>query len=202
MGQDKSFFTTVEAAKLLGTSVRTIQLWVENGALDAWKTAGGHRRIRAESVHAKMQEQNPDYLPPSHATKSKGHRILVVEDNPTVSLFYKAAIDSWALDIDVVSAEDGFQGLVMIGEQKPDLIISDIYMPGMDGLQMIQSLYKGNLIEAAKLIVISGLDEQEINDRGGIPAGVTFFNKPVDVQQLKSLVLDKLNLHGAGGASQ
>jgi len=192
--KEKTYFTTVEAADALGTSVRTIQLWVENGALEAWKTTGGHRRIYAHSVYAKLKEQNPAFQVPGQTDDETAKRILVVEDNPTVSLFYKAAIESWELSIEVSIAEDGFQGLVMIGDLKPDLVISDIYMPGMDGLQMIQSLYKVNLLDAEKLIVISGLNEDEINDRGGIPAGVTFFNKPVDVKSLRAVITEKLEI--------
>jgi excisionase family DNA binding protein len=46
----KSFCTTREAATLLGVSVGTVQLWVENGLLQAWKTAGGHRRVMRDSI--------------------------------------------------------------------------------------------------------------------------------------------------------
>ncbi len=43
--------TTTEAARSLGVSVRTIQLWVDSGALQAWKTVGGHRRIPIKSLN-------------------------------------------------------------------------------------------------------------------------------------------------------
>ena len=49
---EKSFCTTRQAADLLGVSVGTVQLWVENGLLKAWKTAGGHRRVIRDSVDA------------------------------------------------------------------------------------------------------------------------------------------------------
>ena len=43
-------YSTREVARLLGVSLKTVQLWVDNGILDAWKTVGGHRRITFESV--------------------------------------------------------------------------------------------------------------------------------------------------------
>jgi excisionase family DNA binding protein len=46
----KTFCTSCEAAELLGVSIGTVQAWVGNGLLSAWKTAGGHRRISRESV--------------------------------------------------------------------------------------------------------------------------------------------------------
>jgi len=172
----KEYYSTVEAAKLLGVSVRTVQLWVENGSLEAWKTAGGHRRIVSSSVDEYISAQNIDT---DQRTANK--TILVVEDNPTVSKFYEAAINSWKLPIDVVVKNDGFEGLVEIGRKVPDLVISDVYMPGMDGLQMIRSMYKSNLLTSEQIIIISGLSNESIQDRGGIPAGVDSFSKPVDI---------------------
>jgi len=186
---DKEFYSTIEASKLLGVSVRTVQLWVENGSLDAWKTPGGHRRIVAISVD--------DYIhvhQTSSAEVGSKRRVLVVEDNPTVSKFYEAAIKSWGQSIDVVSKKDGFEGLVEIGRRVPDLLISDIYMPGMDGIQMIRSLYTSALLPTDKIIVISGLSKESIAERGGIPSGIDFFIKPVDVMQLKRAVFSKLSI--------
>lgn len=185
----KEYYSTVEAAKLLGVSVRTVQLWVENGSLDAWKTAGGHRRIVSSSVDDYISAQNID------TEQRNAHKtILVVEDNPTVSKFYEAAINSWKLPIDVIVKNDGFEGLVEIGRKVPDLVISDVYMPGMDGLQMIRSMYKSNLLNSEQIIIISGLTDESIQDRGGIPAGVDSFTKPIDIEQLKHAVINKLSL--------
>jgi excisionase family DNA binding protein len=49
--------TTREAAKLLGIAVSTAQLWIENGLLPAWKTPGGHRRVRWSDVSALLRER-------------------------------------------------------------------------------------------------------------------------------------------------
>lgn len=185
----KKYYTTIEAAKLLGVSVRTVQLWVESGALDAWKTAGGHRRIVAKSV-----QDHIDGREPVDATPNNKKRVLVVEDNPTVAKFYQAAIDSWSQPIEVVTKQDGFEGLLDIGQSPPDLLISDIYMPGMDGLQMIRSLYKSQQLSSDKIIIISGLSSESIAERGGIPTDVTFFSKPVNVEQLKNAIFERLSL--------
>lgn len=63
--------TTREAATLLGVAVSTAQAWMEGGALPAWKTPGGHRRVRKSAVLCLMQERAaqatallPEYLPP------------------------------------------------------------------------------------------------------------------------------------------
>jgi len=189
---DKNFYTTIEAAKLLRVSVRTVQLWVENGALEAWKTAGGHRRIAKGSVDNYIQQSQKTV-----SENSAKKRVLIVEDNPTVSKFYEAAINSWGQDIEVISKNDGFEGLIEIGRQIPDVLVTDIYMPGMDGLQMIQSLYKSKLLFSDRIIVISGLSTQSIDERGGIPSEVDFFTKPIDIEQFKKALFAKLAISSA-----
>ena len=58
-----SELTTRQTAKLLNVSVRTVQLWVENGTLQAWKTIGGHRRISVGSVQQLLEEKQDRQTP-------------------------------------------------------------------------------------------------------------------------------------------
>ena len=69
--------STRDASRLLGISVRTAQLWVEEGRLQAWKTPGGHRRILVESVDRLVNEQRRAGLP-----KSMPFGVLVLRDDP------------------------------------------------------------------------------------------------------------------------
>ena len=52
---DDPILTTREAARLLGIAVSTAQQWIENGVLAAWKTPGGHRRVRLSEVSALLR---------------------------------------------------------------------------------------------------------------------------------------------------
>jgi excisionase family DNA binding protein len=60
MSQDDPILTTRKAARLLGVSVSTAQIWMESGALPAWKTPGGHRRVRLSALRQlQLQLQEP-----------------------------------------------------------------------------------------------------------------------------------------------
>jgi len=50
-----NYYTTLEVAKILGMAVRSVQLMVDRGDLQAWKTPGGHRRITRESLERWIQ---------------------------------------------------------------------------------------------------------------------------------------------------
>ena len=80
---------TRKAAEILGVSVRTVQLWVENGTLKAWKTPGNHRRILRSSIDEVINERTSSVTTEPPAASD----ILVVEDEATMQAYYQALFD-------------------------------------------------------------------------------------------------------------
>jgi excisionase family DNA binding protein len=188
--RNREFCTTREAADRLGVSLRTAQLWVDSGILEAWKTEGGHRRISVASVERLMQSQSPSPTPsPQVATPIDGGRlkILVAEDDNVLIKLYRACIATWGLPIDVTTASNGYEALVLVGREQPDLMISDLMMPGMDGFQMVRTLTASSFREGMEIVVVTGMDAEEIAARGGLPPGVRILSKPVPFAELKVL---------------
>lgn len=182
--------TTRQAARRLGVSLRTVQLWVENGTLPAWKTVGGHRRISTEAVDRLVAQQG-EALDRVGGTGLL--RVLVVEDQMSLRQLYQMTLASWDLPLEVLTAENGYQGLLMTGEQHPDLLIADLSMPYMDGFEMIRTLKAAEEFADLEIVVVSALDKFEIEARGGLPEGVTVFPKPIPFADLKRLVQSKLH---------
>lgn len=172
--------TTREAAALLGVSLRTAQLWVEDGALQAWKTPGGHRRILKRSVEALLRTRGVSMM-------SAPFEMLAVEDEPILRKLYEArlgTLDGARLRL----AENGYDGLLAIGECRPDLLVTDLVMPGMDGFEMLRHLRGEPQFDDMRVIVVSSLTDEEIAERGGLPENVARFQKPVSLPQLLQLV--------------
>lgn len=189
-----SFYTTRDAAKALGVSVTTIQLWVEAGVLTAWKTAGGHRRIPREAVDAMLAQQRS--IEPAE-TVDRVTSVLVVEDDPVQRELYRIKFAEWQLPIKLHLAEDGFEGLVMTGKYMPNLILADLSMPGMDGFEMIRRLVRSKEVRAALLIVVTAMSEEEIRAQGGLPAGIPVYAKPIPMGVLKQIVERSLLMQAA-----
>lgn len=180
-----SYYSTREAAKALGVSVTTIQLWVESGALSAWKTAGGHRRIPREAVDA-MRAQQGALIASEQA--SRACSVLVVEDDPVQLELYRIKFSEWNLPIALHLAQNGFEGLLMAGKYAPNLIVADLSMPGMDGFEMIRHLVGSKAVSIPSLVVVTALTQAEIESNGGLPTGIPVYSKPIPFGVLKHII--------------
>lgn len=188
---NEDVMTTREAGETLGVAVRTVQLWVEAGVLPAWRTAGGHRRIARSAVEKLLAERQRDLAPVSRAKPSAqpSLKLLLVEDDPHLLRLFSGVVAGWNFPVELTTATNGFEGLVRIGEMRPDIVVSDLVMPGMDGFAMLRALKKpGSGFASLKLLVVSALSTDDINERGGLPDGVICFQKPVNYGKLEALV--------------
>lgn len=198
--------STREAAERLGVALRTVQLWVESGVLPAWKTAGGHRRISRVAVERLIEERR-HALAADIAQATAGPagsdrlRVMLVEDQPEQRRLLTMMVERWGLPVELTTANDGFEALIRMGQACPDVLFTDLIMPGMDGFRMVSALRAmGQAYEAMDIAVITALTPDEISIRGGLPAGVRVFHKPVPFDDLEQLVRDRLT--AAGGLDE
>jgi excisionase family DNA binding protein len=188
---EKSFCTTREAAAQLGVSVGTVQLWVESGLLQAWKTAGGHRRVLRDSVEGLLHKRpsQPVHSGPAVQSPSgpRRMRILVVEDDPNLLRLYQTQIACWPMPTDLTLVDNAISALLHMGRGGPDLLISDLQMTGMDGFGMLKVLHKAPEMAYTTVVVVTGLDAAEVDARGGVPPGVEVLAKPIPFARLLSI---------------
>ena len=195
---EKTFCTTREASALLGVSVGTVQLWVENGLLEAWKTTGGHRRVRRESIDRLIRSAPPTDprsssevpVPDQEPSKARQDKplILVVEDDRFLLKLYEVHISKWKIGADYVCVDNAIAGLIAIGRRKPDVLITDLQMPNMNGIEMIRVLNMHPDTDALKIIAITGMNPNDIRADGGLPPEVEIFQKPIPFERLKETV--------------
>jgi excisionase family DNA binding protein len=182
------FCSTKQAATLLGVSHRTVQLWVESGVLQAWKTAGGHRRITLASVNRLVEQRSQAIQrPPAQSQARLQRKLLLVEDDATTLRLYELEVKGWGLPLEVVKASNGLEALIRIGETRPDVLITDLSMPGVDGFRMIRTLRADPTYGRMAIIVVSGLDRQTIKSMG-LPEDIPVFTKPVPLAELRRAV--------------
>lgn len=186
---DSEFLSTRQAALRLGVSLGTVQNMVENGVLDAWKTAGGHRRIPADSVENLLTKRRSQT--PRSSESAYKLDVLIAEDDETTQKLYQMTFENWGLPIRVRMVGNGFEGLFQVGQQMPDILIADLMMPGMDGFEMIRQLRSMPSLSAMDIIVVSAIDGDEIRQRN-IPQDITIFGKPIPFHEIKGFLLGRL----------
>jgi anti-anti-sigma factor len=114
--------------------------------------------------------------------KEKKMKILVIDDEkPTLSMF-KLFLTAYGYD--VYTAEDGEKGLALFTRISPDIVFTDIKMPGIDGIEVLRRIRKTGI--ASEVIIITGHgDIEKVVDALDLDAS-DFINKPVERQALNS----------------
>ncbi|NMM11577.1 MAG: response regulator [Polaromonas sp.] len=178
---------TSYAAKLLGLSVATVQSLVEKGEIDAWKTLGGHRRIALQSINSYLNKISPQL---SRVDTNPRHRlrVLVVEDDEVTRELYRTYFEVWDLPVDCSWMSSALEALMDVASMRPDLLIADLSMPGVDGIEMLKALKRNQHLKDMQIVVISGMPAEAIADRGGLPAHAYLVQKPVNFDWLQGYV--------------
>lgn len=198
--------TTLEAARLLGLAVRSVQLMVDRGELEAWKTPGGHRRISRTSVERWRQgeRQGTATQPPAPATA--GHRaaplpstarnaprVLLIEDSAHFQNLIKLLLDQQFPQVELLTASDGIAGLAMVGQYQPDVLMVDILLPGIDGAALITRLRAMPQFQAMQIIVVTSLDVSQRAPYALALQDIAVVHKPQLVVELPTLLSACLN---------
>jgi len=176
--------STGEVASMFGVTPRTIQLWAENGLLTSTRTAGGHRRFNRAEVEALFKEWQQQ-----RNREGTAHNpcVLIIDDDMALQELYRRQIERLLPNAQVHSAGDGYRGLVKIGLLKPDLVLLDLVMPGLDGIRVLREVQSNPDLQRTNVVVVTGLSDEDIADRGGLPPGIRHLRKPVTISDMQSL---------------
>jgi len=116
-------------------------------------------------------------------------RILVVEDDNSLSVLLRLIMKVQQEDWDVSSAATGVEALSQVEKFQPDLILLDIMMPEMDGLEVANRLHNDVRYKDQKIVILSALSDPE-TQRKAMEAGVVeYWTKPISPDELRDGML-------------
>lgn len=212
--------STRDVAWALGLTVGLVREMVVRGALRGWKKPGGRWRIERESVMSWLElNQLRDVVEGPAAAPDGGlagtaraepawdivlrpkrfpQRVLLIEDSAYFQTLVKLLLGHGFPQIDLHVADDGIDGLVMAARLKPDVLIVDILLPGIDGAALVGRLRLHPLFHSCQFIVITSLDEESRAPYAFALAGVSVIDKASLVQDLPMLLQRALALPAAG----
>jgi two-component system, response regulator, stage 0 sporulation protein F len=115
-------------------------------------------------------------------------KILVVDDQYGIRLLLQEVFSKE--NVHIFQASNGKQALEIIQAEKPDLILLDMKMPGMDGLELLRRLRKFNT--ESKVIMMTAYGELDMVAEASRLGALTHFTKPFDIEELRTEVLKQL----------
>lgn len=151
-------FSTSAVAELLGVAVGSVANWIDHNQLKAGRTPGGHRRVTKQDLLAFVQERG---LPVPAGLDPQRPRILVVDDETSVAHWVALEVGAQRPDCEVLEAHDGFAAGQIVGSCRPDLVILDLRMPGMDGFEVCRRIKADPQTQHAVVIAMTAFSSAE-----------------------------------------
>jgi excisionase family DNA binding protein len=184
--------TVSQASKYCKVSSKTMINWIEAGHLKAYKTVGGHRRIKKDDLDQFLKEKGMPL--PEEPKKEEKKRILVVDDDKIIVETIVQALEEDEFGYEMISASDGFEAGLQISHFKPDLLILDIMMPDINGYEVCQKVKTNPETKDTKIIVLSAYLNDEAFQQMKEFGAEACFSKPLPLEQLKFEVAKLLGL--------
>jgi two-component system, OmpR family, response regulator RpaA len=147
-------------ARVCQVSPATVANWIDQGLLKGHKTPTGRRRVEAEDLAAFLRAH--EMAVPTELERGNGHNVVVVvEDDPAYLRALVLTIERSDLDVEIVEAATGVDGLLEIGRTQPTLILLDYALPDFNAAQVIQRLLEpGRRLDAEVIVVTGGMPAQ------------------------------------------
>jgi two-component system, OmpR family, response regulator VicR len=175
--QPKDVLTTFEAARLCRVSYNTIKNWIKRSLLPAYRTAGGHMRIKADDLRIFCREHK---IPLDERAEPLRRKVLIVDDEESVRDALREALATYPEKLDIYTAADGFEAGSFMEAVRPDVVILDLVMPGMDGFKVCQSIKHSPALSHVKIMVLTGYGSERNMERAAELGADVCLSKPID----------------------
>jgi two-component system response regulator MprA len=165
-----------------------VNRWIRNGDLDSFRNPGGHYRVPKKAFRSFL-ERNSMPVIEDFFREQKGKRILIADDDRDLVEAIRMILKKQLVESRIEVAHDGYDALIKAGDFKPDLLILDIRMPKIDGLEICRRVREnGALVSTMKILAITG--HSDAYDRETVLASGAddYLLKPFDMQNLFSRV--------------
>jgi excisionase family DNA binding protein len=177
-----TFVTTGQAARHCQVSVPAFRSWIEQGQLNSFKTPGGHFRIALDEFERFLRA----YRMPPYRVLPPETRILIVDDDPQVVELFMSALAEDPRGFKLEAATGGYEALIKVGAFRPSLLLLDVLMPQVDGLEVCRRLKASAETRAIRILGITG---HVGNISALLEAGAdACLAKPVDLQRMRQEV--------------
>lgn len=177
-------FTTGQVSRYCHVSIVQVIRWINNGDLKAFRHPGGQFRITKKEFR-KFLKQHEMPIVEEFFGGIKKKKILIADDDIDLANGIGDIIKNQYKDLQVEVVFDGYEALISVGNVNPDLLILDIRMPKIDGLDVCRRIRNNKAISShLKILAITGHSEAYDRDTVLTAGANEYLLKPIDKEIL------------------
>jgi excisionase family DNA binding protein len=174
---DKDYLTPNEVASLLMVSPITVRQWAQKGLLKANTTPGGHRRYSRAVVREFARERGIELGEPVR-------KLLIVDDNRSFNDYLAALFGVEVPGLEIHSAYDGFEAGRLVQQHRPEVVLLDVMMPGVDGFEVCRRLKADPATAHIRVVAMTGYHSPEAEKRMLAAGAAVMLRKPFSAQEV------------------
>ncbi|MGB9677660.1 MAG: response regulator [Candidatus Ratteibacteria bacterium] len=179
---EKKFYTTGELGKMIGVSRVTVYKWIKNKKIEGVRLPGGRWVILKKEAERIIKERNLD------TEIEKEIKILIGDDNVDIVNSLKEFLERRNRNFRIIPAYNGFEVGRYLYSFKPEVLILDVFMPGINGFEILNIVKNDPKLRGIFVIVITGYPEEENIKRIKEEGADYIFIKPFDYNELENTI--------------
>ena len=203
---DPDHLSLGSVAKRCNVSRTTVYRWIISGQLKAYSLPSGHFRV----IPADLEEFCASFGITQNTSDGSGGRravpnrvnILVADDHPDALLLFKRVVERYLPEAAIHEAVNGVDTCIAVGKLRPQVLILDIMMPGMDGFAVLQELLHRPELAHSRVVVVSAYEPfARIEELARLnPQIVACMRKPIRVEELGKVLTELAQQVPSGGS--
>ena len=175
------FLSSHEVAELMQVSPSAVLRWIEQGRLRAFRTPGGHRRIQTPALVEFLRKHQ---MPVPRSLEPETVRLLIIDDQTDFVRPLGLLLQRLDPRIRVEAADGAVDGLLKIGVTRPDAVLLDAYMPGMDGVEVCRRIKSSAETKDIVVIALTGRPSEALEQSFREAGAAEFLLKPVSTEAI------------------
>ncbi len=177
--------TTHQIARALSVDIGTVIRWIDGARLPAYRTPGGHRRVKRGDFENFVRSHN---LPAPAAMARRRKSVLVVEDDEDFQRMIEGFLRLIRKDLAVHRADDGFLAGKMVESLKPDVVLLDLFLPGLNGFRVCEHIRQDPALDRTWILAVSARGSAEDQKRILRAGADAFLAKPFGLEPFQALL--------------